>query len=103
MPCPLSTGLWCLMRGFFFTMSTIYRAVEPDEGGLYMPCPLYTGPWGLMRGFVYAMSTIYRAVGPDGGQGGGGVAYAMSTIYRAVGPHEGVCICHVHYIQGCGA
>ena len=27
----------------------------------------------------------------------------MSTIYRAVGSDEGVCICHVHYIQGCGA
>ena len=46
-----------------------------------MLCPLYTGLWGLMRGFVYA----------------------MSTIYRAVGPNEGVCICYVHYIQGCGA
>ena len=32
-----------------------------------------------------------------------GSAYAMSTIYRAVGPDEGVCIRHVHYIQGCGA
>ena len=46
-----------------------------------MLCLLYTGPWGLMRGFVYA----------------------MSTIYRAVGPNEGVCVCHVHYLQGCGA
>ena len=44
-----------------------------------MLCPLYKGVWGLMRGFVYAMSTM------------------------AVGPDEGVCICHVHYIQGCGA
>ena len=46
-----------------------------------MLCALYKGVWGLMRGFVYAMSTIYRAVGPD----------------------EGICICHIHYIQGCGA
>ena len=49
--------------------------------GLYMLCPLFAGLWGLMRGSVYAMSTIYRAVGSD----------------------EGVCICHVHYIKGCGA
>ena len=48
--------------------------------------PLHTGPRGLI-----------------GGQGGGGFVYAMSIIYRAVGPDEGVCICHVHYIQGCGA
>ena len=81
MLCPLHTGPWSLMRGSVYTMSTIYRAVEPDEGGLYMPCPLYTGPWGLMRGFVYAMSTMYRPVGPD----------------------EGVCICYVQYIQGFGA
>ena len=46
-----------------------------------MPCPLYTGPWGLMRGSGYNMSTIYRAEGSD----------------------EGVCICYVHYLQGCGA
>ena len=26
----------------------------------------------------------------------------MSTIYRVVGPDEGVCICHVHYIQAVG-
>ena len=63
MQCPLYTELWGLMTG------------------LYKLCPLYTGLWGLMRGFVYAMSTINRAVEPD----------------------EGVCICHVHYIQGCGA
>ena len=62
-------------------MSTIYRAVGPDDVVMYIPCPLYTGLWGLMRGSVYAMSTIYRAVGPD----------------------EGVCIGYVHYIQGCGA
>ena len=88
------------MRGSVYAMSTIYRALWPDGRGggglymlcplytglwclmrgLYMPCPLYTGLWGLMRGFVYAMSTIYRAVGSD----------------------EGVCICYVHYIQGCG-
>ena len=66
-----------------------------------MPCPLYTGLWGLMRGSVYAISTIYRAVGPEGG--GGGVVYAMCSIYRAVGPNEGVYICYVHGIQGCGA
>ena len=47
-----------------------------------MPCPLYTGLWGLM---------------------GWGSAYAFSTIYRALVPDEGVCICHVHYIKGCGA
>ena len=46
-----------------------------------MLCPLYKGAWGLMRGFLSALSTIYRAVGPD----------------------DGVCICHVHYIQGFGA
>ena len=46
-----------------------------------MLCPLYTGLWGLMRGFEYGMSTICRAVGSD----------------------EGVSICHVHYLQGCGA
>ena len=46
-----------------------------------MLCPLYTGLWGLMRGSVYA----------------------MSTIYWAVGHNEGVSICYVHYIQGCGA
>ena len=46
-----------------------------------MPCPLYTGLWGLMRGSVYA----------------------MCSIYRAVGPNEGVYICYVHGIQGCGA
>ena len=45
-----------------------------------MLCPLYTGLWFLMRGSVYA----------------------MSTIYRAVGPNDGVHICDVHYIQGCG-
>ena len=66
-----------------------------------MPCPLYTGLCGLMGGggggFVYALSTIYRAVVPDEGS-----VYALSTIYRAMGPDEGVCICYVHYIQGCG-
>ena len=46
-----------------------------------MPCPLSTGLWCLMRGSVYAMSTLDRAVVPD----------------------EGVRICYVHYIQGCGA
>ena len=46
-----------------------------------MACPLYKGLWGLMSGSVYEMSIIYRAVTPD----------------------EGVCICHVHYIQGFGA
>ena len=46
-----------------------------------MPCPLFAGLWDMMRGSVYAMSTICRAVGPD----------------------EGVCICYVHYLQGCGA
>ena len=46
-----------------------------------MQHPLYRGLWGLMRGCVYAMSTINRAVGPD----------------------EMVCICYVHYIQGCVA
>ena len=46
-----------------------------------MPCPLYKGVRGLMTGS----------------------GYAMSTIYRAVGPNEGVWICHVHYIQSCGA
>ena len=81
MLCPLHKRVWGLMRGFEYTMSTIYRAVGPDHVVMYMPCPLYTGLWGLMRGFVYAMSTIYRGVGPD----------------------EGVCICSVHYIQGCGA
>ena len=45
-----------------------------------MLCPLFAGLWGLMRGSVYAMSTIYRAVVSD----------------------EGVCICYVNYIQGCG-
>ena len=64
-----------------------------------MLCPLYTGLWCLMKGSVYAMSTIYRAVGPDWG----GFVYAMSTIYRAVVPEEGVCICKVHYLKGCGA
>ena len=46
-----------------------------------MLCPIYKRPRGLIRGFVYAMCTIYRVVVPD----------------------EGVCICYVHYIQGCGA
>ena len=32
MLCPLYTGLWCLMRGSVYAMSTIYRAVGPDEG-----------------------------------------------------------------------
>ena len=83
MLCPLYTGLWCLMRGSVYAMSTIYRALWPDgRGG---------------GGFVYALSTIYRAVVPDEGS-----VYAMSTIYRAMGPDEGVCICYVHYIQGCG-
>ena len=50
------------MRGFVYAMSTIYRAVGPDDGGLYMQRPLYRGLWGPMRGFVYAMSTIYRAL-----------------------------------------
>ena len=49
MPCPLYTGLWGLMRGFVSALSTIYRAVGPDDGS------------------VYAMSTIYRAVGPNDG------------------------------------
>ena len=51
MPCPLYTGLWGLMRGSLYAMSTIYRALDM--------C--------LMRGSVYAMSTIYRAEGPDEG------------------------------------
>ena len=46
-----------------------------------MLCSIYKWPWGLIRGFVYA----------------------MSTINRAVEPYDGVCICQVHYIQGCGA
>ena len=53
------------MRGFVSALSTIYRAVGPDDVVMYIPCPLYTGLWGLMRGFVSALSTIYRAVGPD--------------------------------------
>ena len=40
MLCPLYTGLWSLMRGFVYAMSTIYRAVGPDEGDLYILCPL---------------------------------------------------------------
>ena len=72
------------MRGSVYAMSTIYRALWPDgRGG--------------GGGFVYALSTIYRAVVPDEGS-----VYALSTIYRAMGPDEGVCICYVHYIQGCG-
>ena len=58
MLCPLHTGLWCLMKGSVYAMSTIYRAVGPDGEGLYMPCPLYTGLWCLKRGSVYAKSTI---------------------------------------------
>ena len=42
MPCPLYTGLWGLMRGFVYGMSTIYRAVGPDEGDVH-----YIGVWGL--------------------------------------------------------
>ena len=49
MLCPLYKGLFGLMRGSVYAMSTIYK------------------PWGLMRGFLYPMSTIYRAVGPDEG------------------------------------
>ena len=44
------------------------------------------------------MFTIYRGVGLMRGS-----VYAMSTINRAVGPYEGVCICHVHYMQSRGA
>ena len=80
MLCPLYTGLWGLMRGSVYAMSTIYRAVGPDAGVCIFYVH-YIGLWGPMRGSAYAMSTIYRAVGPD----------------------EGVCICYVHYIQGCGA
>ena len=32
MLCPLYTGPWGLMRGSVYAMSTIYRAVGPDEG-----------------------------------------------------------------------
>ena len=32
MLCPLYTGLWGLMRGSVYAMSTIYRAVGSDEG-----------------------------------------------------------------------
>ena len=32
MPCPLYTGPWGLMRGSVYNMSTICRAVGPDEG-----------------------------------------------------------------------
>ena len=31
MLCPLYTGLWCLMRGSVYAMSTIYRAEGPDD------------------------------------------------------------------------
>ena len=44
------------------------------------------------------MSTIYRAVGPDEG-----VCICHVHYIQGVGPDEGVCICNVHYIQGCGA
>ena len=32
MPCPLYTGLWGLMTGFVYAMSTIYRAVGHNDG-----------------------------------------------------------------------
>ena len=32
MLCPVYTGLWGLMRGFVSALSTIYRAVGPNEG-----------------------------------------------------------------------
>ena len=59
-----------------------------------MPCPLYTGPWGLMRGSTPPPPPPIRPQSP---------VYNMSTIYRAEGSDEGVCICYVHYLQGCGA
>ena len=58
MLCPLYTGMWGLMTGSVYAMSTIYRAVGPNEGVCHMQCPLYTGLWGLMRGSVYATFTI---------------------------------------------
>ena len=64
-----------------------------------MQSPLFKGLWGLMRGSVYALSTIYTGLRSLMRAS----IYSMSTILRAVGTDEGVCICYVHYIQGCGA
>ena len=56
-----------------------------------MACPLYRGLWGLMGGQV-------------GGGGWGGGLYMLRLLYIGLwGLMRGFCICHVHYIQGCGA
>ena len=81
------------MGGYNYIPYQLYRAIYTIKEG-YGVCVVQNTYRNILIIKRAVDMYIYRALV---------FVYAMYAIYRAVGPDEGVCICYVHYIQGCGA